>query len=349
MYQNDIVPDLKRKIMSDFTSLVRSDKKLSDLEGRLSKGNAKYALGYEYAERIGQLASLALQNNLSSEVLPNGIMYRNISDRIIPDLMKAVHQLIDGFCLKITESVNRASRIGIKPQPSEFNADKAHGLASKISEGEFEKQKWVLGEPVVTNSLGVVDDHVRTQADFHSKSGLNPQISRVSGGKCCTWCNNLVGRYNYPNGVPNDVFKRHENCRCMVEYWPGNGKRQDVWRKLWKESPDDIERRKKVGLHYNERPKSGKQTGLEIHFEKHGKKEFGFNTAGEYTKAVNGFWEKSLSEDLLEFKRPDGTIIRYEISSNIFSARDTDGRIKTYFKPKRGIGYWERQLAYDTK
>ena len=52
-------------------------------------------------------------------------------------------------------------------------------------------------------------------------------------GGCCDWCRSLAGTYSYPN-VPPDVYKRHRNCRCTVDYYPtGKGKRQDVWSKEW--------------------------------------------------------------------------------------------------------------------
>lgn len=338
---SDIVPDLKNKIMNDFNSFVRSDQKLNDLQNRLNGGNVKYSMGYEFAERVGELASQALQNNLSAEVLPNGVMYLNISDRIIPELMKKVQQLVDGFCSKVTEAVNEASRIRIKSQPTEFNADKAHGLAKKVSDDVFEKQKWVLDEPIVTNSLGVVDDHIRAQADFHSRSGLNPQISRVTAGKCCNWCRNLAGRYNYPKDVPNDVFKRHENCRCEVEYWPGDGKRQDVWSKLWKESQKDINKRDNFNS-----AKSGERSwfsGASEHFENHGE-DVGAKTLAEYSKKANELWDLDLSDDVEELEREDYSVARYKFSTNEFSTIDENGNLTTYFKPDRGIDYWYDEI-----
>ena len=39
----------------------------------------------------------------------------------------------------------------------------------------------------------------------------------------------LEGEYEYPD-VPKDVYRRHENCDCTVEYISA-GKRQDVWTK----------------------------------------------------------------------------------------------------------------------
>ena len=38
----------------------------------------------------------------------------------------------------------------------------------------------------------------------------------------------LAGVYNYPD-VPEDVYRRHNNCRCQVIYDPKDGSRkQDV-------------------------------------------------------------------------------------------------------------------------
>jgi len=64
-------------------------------------------------------------------------------------------------------------------------------------------------------------------AEFHYKSGMSPKIIRKETGKCCKWCKNLVGTYRYPD-VPKDVYRRHQNCRCTVEYIPKKGVRQDV-------------------------------------------------------------------------------------------------------------------------
>lgn len=44
---------------------------------------------------------------------------------------------------------------------------------------------------------------------------------------CCEWCTRQSGRYEYPDKVPADVYKRHDNCKCTVEYVT-NSRKQNV-------------------------------------------------------------------------------------------------------------------------
>ena len=76
------------------------------------------------------------------------------------------------------------------------------------------------------------------------------KIVRKIAGNCCDWCKSLAGTYSYPNNVPNDVYRRHQRCRCTVDYMPGDGKIQNVHTKQWKsqEEYDKLEIRKHVGL-----------------------------------------------------------------------------------------------------
>ncbi len=125
-----------------------------------------------------------------------------------------------------------------------MNQSRIDGLVSRLSEGDFEKSKWLLGSPIVNFSQSVVDDMVRKNAEFHFHSGMSPKIVRKEVGNCCKWCKSLVGTYSYPD-VPKDVYRRHRNCRCTVEYYPRKGKKQNVWNKKWEniEKDDKIKER----------------------------------------------------------------------------------------------------------
>ena len=50
--------------------------------------------------------------------------------------------------------------------------------------------------------------------------------------------------------MPSDVYARHNNCTCTVEYDPGDGRRQDVWSKQWtsEEEISEKEELKTLGL-----------------------------------------------------------------------------------------------------
>ena len=79
----------------------------------------------------------------------------------------------------------------------------------------------------------MADDYMKANAEFRSKAGIDTYIERRDDGKCCPWCSGLAGRYRYPNQVPRDVFRRHDNCGCLVSYVTPGGMRQNVHSKRW--------------------------------------------------------------------------------------------------------------------
>lgn len=101
----------------------------------------------------------------------------------------------------------------------------------------FDNVSWLLGDPISNFCMSIVDDFVRTNADFHYKAGLYPRIIRSTDGKCCEWCSKLAGVYEYADvsGRGNDVFRRHRNCGCIVVYDPADGTKQyqNVHSKGW--------------------------------------------------------------------------------------------------------------------
>ena len=74
----------------------------------------------------------------------------------------------------------------------------------------------------------MADDYMKANAEFRSRAGIDTYIERRDDGKCCEWCSKLAGRYRYPDQVPRDVFKRHDNCGCLVSYTTPGGMRQNV-------------------------------------------------------------------------------------------------------------------------
>ena len=127
----------------------------------------------------------------------------------------------------VQEILNKKAKIGLAVQIPKLNQSRIDGLVGRLTGEDFEQSKWLLGSPIVNFSQSVVDDMIRKNAEFHYNSGLKPKVVRKEAGNCCKWCKSLVGTYNYPE-VPKDVYRRHQNCRCTVEYFPKKGLRQDV-------------------------------------------------------------------------------------------------------------------------
>lgn len=148
-------------------------------------------------------------------------------------------------------------------------SSRTQGILDRLSdEPKFGDVRWILGDGVITNYMeSFVDDTIKRNAEFQSKAGAPPKIVRKSNGYCCEWCQKLVGSYKYPDEVPRDVYRRHDNCTCTIEYYPGDGRRQNVTTKKWYDDADEetIKARKKIGIgqETTEQIEARKTIGLE--------------------------------------------------------------------------------------
>lgn len=233
----DIAPKLLKKIQDDFKNKFDNSKIIRELYRKVEQGNATYKEANEFAIEVGELLSGSFKKNLSSSVLPDGRMYYNIADRIIRDTLGNNYELVADISTKVQEILNKKAGIGIKAIKPKINEDKVRGIVDIVSGKEkYDEIAYMLGEPVINFSQSVVNDAVRENADFQYKAGLSPKIIRTSTGKCCEWCDKLAGIYDYEavSDTGNNVFRRHKYCRCLVEYAPGDGKRQNVHTKQWR-------------------------------------------------------------------------------------------------------------------
>lgn len=213
-------------------------------------GMANYEEANKVAREIGNILARAYENNLSSAILPDGKMYYNIAQRVIRETLEIDYNIVANIAEAAQNNLNQAANIGIKAIRPELNQDRVDGIINRVSSADyFDDVKWILGAPVSAFTQSIVDDAIKENVDFHGKSGLKPKIVRKSSGHCCDWCNKVAGTYVYPD-VPKDVFRRHDNCDCVVEYFPEKGKRQDVWSKQWKyeKESDKIKERKTTGI-----------------------------------------------------------------------------------------------------
>lgn len=201
----------------------------------------------------------AFGSEIAPGVLPDDKMYYNIAKRIIGSSLQYNYDLVGDYARDVQTLLNEQAGLSIKGIKPEINQDRIAGIINKISNYEtFDQGKWLLDEPVVNFSQSVVDDTVKANADFQYKAGLRPKIIRTEAGNCCDWCKGLAGVYDYPN-VPQDVYRRHRFCRCTVDYHPGDGKKQDVWSKKWKDPDKDDKIRERIRISKG-KPKSTSNT-----------------------------------------------------------------------------------------
>lgn len=214
----DVSPELLQKVRSTFEKEYRSNIRIKELYKKIQNGSATYVEADDFAVEVGSILANAFGNNLSSDVLPDGKMYYNIAKAVIEPMMINNYDLVSSVAQQVQTNMNKAAGVGIKAIVPKLNQDRVDGIINGISTADnFDSAKWRLGEPIVIFSQSIIIDSIRENAKFQYDAGLGPKIVRQSTGKCCDWCNQVVGSYEYPD-VPKDVYKRHDYCRCKVDY-----------------------------------------------------------------------------------------------------------------------------------
>lgn len=182
------------------------------------------------------------------------------------------------------------------------------GFINKVSDAPKVKDiNWMFNAPAVNFSQSVVDAKMRDNLTFQGEAGLPARVHRYSIGGCCPWCDSLEGTYEYPD-VPQEIWQRHDNCNCFIEYTPRGGGRKDILggnKKAWElVGQEELEARRNFeGI--NTQPQNSifrKATTIE-EAEKYAKETLGLSTADykklnidvanmvneEITKAYNTF------------------------------------------------------------
>lgn len=218
----DICPELIKNINDEFEKNCIKDANMRALVKKIEAGTATYTDAYKYAEAVGTARANAFQSEISSEVLPDGKMYYNIAERVMTDSLGTDHEMIADFAEQVQKAINDNAGIRLKAQRADLDEDRIDGFVQRLaSEDNVDNAKWLLNEPVKTHARSVVDDTVKKNAKFQHKAGIKAKVVRYGGSDCCKWCDGLTGEYIYPS-VPREVFMRHDNCRCSLDY---NGKK----------------------------------------------------------------------------------------------------------------------------
>lgn len=244
----DIAPDLLKAIQDDFKERVKTNAKVRNALKAMKSKNATFEDANSFAEAIGDALAESFKNNIKPELLPDKRMYYNIAERVVGESLKNNYNLVSEYSADVQTLLNKKANLGLKGIKPEYNADKAKGIINRISsEEKYEDISWLLEEPVTNFTQSIVDDTIKTNAEFQYKAGLKAKIIRKSTGHCCDWCEEVAGEYEYPD-VPKDVYRRHRFCRCTVEYDPGNGRRQNVHSKKWRDIDENekLEARKTI-------------------------------------------------------------------------------------------------------
>lgn len=230
---DDIVPALLNSIQEEFRGKL-TDEKLASVYVKISEGTGTYKTADEYAVRLGEILAEVFGNNISSAILPDGKMYYNIAKRLLEPTLTENYEMAAQAAVEVQTTLNKAAGIGIKAQKPTPNTDRIDGLIEMVTGADqYDDIAKSLLAGIENFTQSAVTDTVKSNADFQYKAGLSPKIVRTAESGACAWCQALAGTYDYSDvrGTGNDVWRRHEHCRCNVEYVAGN-KRQNAHTKI---------------------------------------------------------------------------------------------------------------------
>ena len=86
----------------------------------------------------------------------------------------------------------------------------------------------IISRSIENNAQSIFDNFIKENAKQRDKVGITSKIVRKLHGETCEWCRMLAGVYTYGE-EPREVYMRHDNCDCTVEYFNIKG-RQNVWK-----------------------------------------------------------------------------------------------------------------------
>lgn len=224
--EKDIVPELLEKIQKEFHENFSKSEKIKALEAKVRDGTATYIEIQRYAEETGDILAQVFKKHITEEVLPDGRMYYNIAQRILQPTLGENHKLITDITTQVQNALNKKAGLGIKAIVPELNQERVDGLVNHLDHAKsFEEVARTLDEPIKQHAMSIVSDAIEANAKFQYDAGLQPMIVREAEHKCCEWCSRLEGSFKYPDEVPADIYRRHDRCRCTVDYVVGKTRR----------------------------------------------------------------------------------------------------------------------------
>lgn len=221
-------------IQQEFRKNVSENQKIKSMLELISAGGGTYVEAGEYASEIGRILSEAILKYITPVSIPGGKITKEMADEILKPLLKKGFVDIEAIARAVQANMNDAAGIALKAVGIRQNANRLEGLCKAAAKYETTEQAlWVLGEPVTTYLMTITAEVLKANIEFQGAAGYAPKIIRKSVGKCCDYCDKLDGVYEYPT-ENSDVFRRHDRCRCTVDYAPGDGSLQNVHTKDWR-------------------------------------------------------------------------------------------------------------------
>lgn len=228
---------------------------------------------------------------------------------------------------------------------------------------QHEVAKGVMGSLKQSPSGQLIDSVVKRQvkqagADTTLKNAKRDrcEFAWVPSGDTCAFCFMLASagwRKAGPKTIKGDHAEHiHGNCDCqycvrfdrsmsIAGYDPGS--MREKWDSLEGKNSKEKLNALRREMNANRKTDFTSEGARKSHYLKHAS-EFGNITEKEYIEKANLLMKKDLSNDIMQIKRNDNSVAKYDAINNEFIVINSDGTIRTFFRPKDGKAYWNEEL-----
>lgn len=172
----------------------------------------------QYSSKVGKALSRAFVAEITPDALPDGTFYYNIAQKVMIPPITEAHALVSDVADEMQAYQNAKIGIGLKPIRPPIQMERVEGLIDILTDGFFEDNADYLNEPIRNLVEHFGDRHVEMNAQFLDNTGVGVVLIRTAESTACDWCHERAGVYDsYEEAQFNEVFSRHEGCRCELE------------------------------------------------------------------------------------------------------------------------------------
>ena len=199
-------------LYQEFQRKCALDTKLRSLRKKIDSGSAGFGDTAAYSERISNLLGKTLSKHI--EGIP-------VSERekVCQWLLQEQYKDTNTLCEVVQTALDEAQGIHLNPVRAEFPAERVEQLAHSLIDPTVKPEtiQRRADKPVATVAKSFHDDYIKANAKVRNDLGLKPILKRITSSTACKWCQEVAGRFRFGE-QPEDVFRRHDNCDCVIIY-----------------------------------------------------------------------------------------------------------------------------------
>ena len=198
-------------ILNELNRKAALDPQLRQIMKKIGKGKATFEDTALLSQRMGNM----LGELFGASVLD---IPAEVREAVCMALLKERYKFTNETLAGVQEALDEPQGISLEPQRAPFPSERvkqlAHALIDPTVAAKTIQRR--ADKPVATVAKSFHDDYIKTNAKVRAELGLKPTITRYGTG-CCKWCSEVAGRYRFGE-QPEDVFRRHDNCDCVIIY-----------------------------------------------------------------------------------------------------------------------------------